>query len=212
MKSSLLCFACLLILSCHANNEEVKIKPAPTDSAADSGTTEWQRFHEALDSIYDQLPQVLKNNSMNSQWVIIAHLGIHSGLPRMALIDIKRRKIIDSGCVAHGYGNEAFSRKASFSNKPNSYCSSMGKYRIGRKYKGNFGLSYKLHGLDNTNSNAYARFIVLHAYECIPDEYPFPSYTCNSQGCPMISPHFLARLSTYIDTSDKPLLLWILSK
>lgn len=97
----LLClFTNIIILSCDANNEEVKIKPAPTDSAADSRTTEWQRFHEALDSIYDQLPQVLKNNSMNSQWAIIAHLGIHCGLPRMALIDIKRRKIIDSGCMA----------------------------------------------------------------------------------------------------------------
>jgi hypothetical protein len=208
MKHLLVCIALLQLLSCRANNTDAITKPAPGEP--DLRTAEWQRFHNSIDSIRKLLPHVLDYNGMNSRLVIVANLGIHSGLPRMILLDLTNNKIIDRGCVAHGYGKETFAERASFSNTPNSYCSSAGKYKVGKKYKGSFGVSYKLFGLDTSNSNAYKRFIVLHSYECVSDAEIYPAYTCNSQGCPMISPQFLKRLSVYIDSSDKPLLLWIL--
>ena len=100
-------------------------------------------------------------------------------------------------------------KKAVFSNTPNSLCSSLGKYKIGVKYNGRFGKAYKLHGLENTNNKAYERYIVLHGYDCVPDETLYPEYLCNSEGCPMVSYKFLDTLSGYIDNSKKPILLWI---
>jgi hypothetical protein len=93
---------------------------------------------------------------------------------------------------------------------PNSYSSSVGKYKIGAMYKGRFGDAFKLHGLESTNNKAFQRFVVLHAYHCVPDAPLYPDYLCNSLGCPMISYAFLKRIKKTITASEKPMLLWIL--
>ncbi len=50
-------------------------------------------------------------------------------------------------------------------------------------YVGTFGKSYRLKGLDKTNSNALKRAIVLHSYDCIPDTET-RNLACLSLGCP----------------------------
>lgn len=208
MLARILLLVSVILLSCNNQNKAEGNRKANVPKQ-DPAKREWIRFHAAADSLCRILPTYLKEHQFNDQWVLIAHLGIHSGLPRMAFVNIKTKGFADSGCVAHGYGSEIFSEKAVFSNTPNSYCSSKGKYKIGKKYMGNFGASYKLHGLEKTNSNAYSRFVVLHSYYMVPDSTTYPAYIVNSQGCPMVAPEFLYRLSTYIDKSDKPLLLWV---
>jgi hypothetical protein len=199
----------ILLLNCNNDNKaEGHKKPNP--EKLDPAKKDWRKFHAAVDSLCGVLPVFLKENKFNEQWVLVAHLGIHSGLPRMAFVNIKTKTFADSGCVFHGYGAEAFSEKAIFSNTPNSYCSSKGRYKIGKKYNGSFGTSYKLHGLDKTNKNAYARFIVLRSYYMVPEKAAYPAFIMNSQGCPMVSPQYLYRLSKYIDTSERPILLWII--
>ena len=74
---------------------------------------------------------------------------------------------------------------------------------------GTFGLAYKLYGLDNTNSKAFDRFVVLHAHSCVPNEDVDPVPICESWGCPTVAPAFLSELKTVIDKSAKPVLLWI---
>src|ERR1043165_3933703 len=59
-----------------------------------------------------------------------------------------------SGLVAHGCCNETFISHPKFSNSSNSGCSSLGKYKVGSFYTGKYGASYRLYGLDNSNSNA----------------------------------------------------------
>jgi hypothetical protein len=68
-------------------------------------------------------------------------------------------------------------------------------YKICEKYAGSFGTAFKLKGLDSSNSNAFCRFVVLHAYGCIPDTEPYPLPICNSLGCAMVSCQFLKTLS-----------------
>jgi hypothetical protein len=148
-------------------------------------------------------------HGMNDSIAFLANYSLHSGLKRLAVVNIQTGKILDTGLVAHGSGKVVFSATPAFSNTPNSYCSSLGRYRVGAAYAGRFGTSFKLHGLDKTNSNALARFVVLHPYDCVPDEAPYPDYICNSQGCPMVSYAYQKRLSRYIRSSEKPLLLWI---
>lgn len=81
--------------------------------------------------------------------------------------------------------------------------------KIGSSYKGKFGLAYKLHGLDATNSNAYKRFVVLHSHECVPENETAPLPICQSDGCPTVSPDFLKTLSIIIDSSKRAVLLSI---
>lgn len=216
MKSLMLPAALVLLLAC-------QYEPAKSDAASvnksttEDNETRWiqqiqtHRFQQKRDSLRALLPQWLRSNNFNTAQVIIADLSMHSGLPRMVLMDVQTGKVLDSGMVAHGAGGDAFAATARFSNVPNSYCSSLGRYRIGGSYKGNFGTAYKLHGLEASNSNAYERLVVLHAYDCVPDTIPYPDMICNSLGCPMISYNFLNRLSKKIAASDKPMLLWIIN-
>lgn len=168
------------------------------------------RFNNRIDSLIPLAKQFTSANRYNKNIVFIADLSMHSGLERFAVVDLKSDSILHSGLVAHGAGGKYWSKKAVFSNTPNSLCSSPGKYKIGAKYNGRFGKAYKLYGLDNTNNKAFERYIVLHGYDCVPDKYLYPEYLCNSEGCPMVSYKFLDLLSSFIDKSTKPILLWII--
>lgn len=147
-------------------------------------------------------------NNYNTRYCFMADMSITSGSNRFFVFDFVKDTVLLAGLVAHGYGNSSGSN-VSFSNVPGSNCSSPGKYRIANAYNGKFGLAYKLHGLDNTNSNAFNRFVVLHAHECVPEAEVSPGYICMSQGCPTVSPSFLQSLKKFIDGADKPLLLWM---
>lgn len=139
----------------------------------------------------------------------LVDMSIHSGRSRFFVYDLETNRVIMAGLVSHGSCNGVFLDQAKFSNAPGANCTSEGKYKIGEKYRGQYGKSYKLYGLESTNSNAYKRAIVLHAYSCIPDEEIYPRVTCNSSGCAGVSPAFFAKLSSIIDQSNKPIVLWI---
>jgi hypothetical protein len=132
-----------------------------------------------------------------------------SGRFRFFVYDFRKDSILERGLVAHGSCRTRYLDIAQFSNTPESGCSSLGKYKVSHSYNGQFGKAYKLNGLDSTNSNAFKRFVVLHAYDCVPNSEVYPQPICNSLGCPMVSYDFLAKLSAYIDKSPKPILLWI---
>jgi hypothetical protein len=155
------------------------------------------------------LKQYAGKNGYSTNFCFLIDMNLHSGKNRFFVYDLQHDSICTSGLVAHGCGDKYFSAEASFSNKANSYCTSEGKYKIGGKYTGSYSTSYKLHGLDSTNSNAYNRLVVLHAYTCVPDEEPYPQPICNSKGCPMVSYKFLDTLGNYIKKEKKPILLWI---
>ena len=146
---------------------------------------------------------------LSTTYCFLVDMSIHSGRKRFFVFDLERNKVVMSGLVSHGSCNETFLDQAKFSNAPGGNCTSQGKYKIGEKYRGQYGKSYKLYGLESTNSNAYARAIVLHSYSCIPDEEIYPRVACNSSGCAGVSPAFFEKLSSIIDRSKKPIVLWI---
>jgi hypothetical protein len=77
-----------------------------------------------------------------------------------------------------------------------------------KKYKGEYGVAYRMAGLDASNSNALKRNIVLHSMGCMQDkEDNIP--VCISEGCPAVSVKFLSVLSKIIDSRKRPVLLWI---
>jgi hypothetical protein len=155
------------------------------------------------------LKQYALTHRFNGSVCFLVDMNVASGKSRFFVFDLDKDSVILAGLVAHGSCDAGFQTDPRFSNTPNSGCSSLGKYKIGNHYQGNFGLAYKLYGLDSLNSHAYERNIVLHSYDCVPEQETDPIPICNSRGCPMVSPGFLNQLALIIDQSKKPILLWI---
>ncbi len=155
----------------------------------------------------EQIKKYAKDNGYNTSYCFMVDMHILSGRQRFFVYNLIKDSIELSGLVTHGSGSDRGNEDLYFSNIPNSNCTSLGKYKIGKSYYGKFGLAYKLHGLDNTNSKAFERFVVLHAHECVPNEEVSPLDICQSWGCPTVAPYFLAQLKKYIDKSEKAILM-----
>jgi len=157
-----------------------------------------------------QVKNYVNDMGYNTEYCFFIDMRIPSGKNRFFVYNLKDDSIEIAGLVAHGRGSDIGSPDALvFSNEPNSYCTSLGKYKLGGSYSGSFGLSYKLYGLDKTNNRAFERSVVLHSFCGVPNKEVYPAPICKSEGCPTVSPAFLAQLKTYLDNSDKPVLLWI---
>jgi len=148
-------------------------------------------------------------HGFNEKYCFLMDMRIASGKNRFFVYNLDSDSVEMAGLVAHGSGVGNTSETPTFSNTPNSYCTSLGRYRIGNSYTGKFGLAYKLYGLDKTNNKAFDRFVVLHAHACVPAGEVAPSSICESWGCPTVAPAFLTRLKSYLDRSADPILLWI---
>ncbi|WP_163398831.1 murein L,D-transpeptidase catalytic domain-containing protein [Flavobacterium fluviatile] len=149
----------------------------------------------------------LANSKYNSKIAFFVDMRIPSGKNRFFVYDLQNNKIIDQGLVAHGCGSETgIKGQLKFSNVPNSNSTSLGKYSIGSNYNGIFGKAYRLHGLEETNSNAFKRAIVLHHYSAVPYEEQ-DHYISRSHGCPMVNEQFFKRIEKIIDSSKSNILL-----
>ena len=147
------------------------------------------------------------NSKYNNELAFFIDMRIMSGKNRFIVYDLKNDKIVDQGLVAHGIGSETQNNeKLKFSNVNSSFCTALGKYYIGKDYLGKFGKAYKLYGLDPTNSNAFARSIVLHKYDKVPYEEQDRAI-CHSLGCPMVNEIYYGRIEKLIDTSKRNIIL-----
>lgn len=149
------------------------------------------------------------NNGFDVSYCFMIDMRLPSGKNRFFVYNLLKDSLEIAGLVTHGKGSENESGSLIFSNTPNSNCTSLGKYKIGNSYNGNFGLSYKLMGLDKTNSRALDRAVVLHSYCGVPKDEVYPAPICVSEGCPAVSPAFFTQLKAYMDESQEPILLWI---
>jgi hypothetical protein len=159
----------------------------------------------------DDLKEYLKTNNYNTAYCFLVDMSIPSGKKRFFVYNLSTDMIEESSLVSHGIGsnNKETDEAMQFSNAPSSMQTSLGKYKIGTSYNGNFGLAFKLYGLDKTNDKAYERTIVLHAHSSIPTTETYPIPISVSLGCPTVAPSFLGTLSNYIKESKKPILMWI---
>lgn len=155
-----------------------------------------------------EIKDYIKGKNYNQDLAVFINFKIHSGKYRYFVYDLKNDKILQKAVVAHGSGSVVKnSQNLQFSNIDGSFQSSLGKYEIKESYSGKFGKSYRLNGLDPTNSNAMSRAIVLHSYGCIPDkESTDPA--CLSLGCPMLSQNAFNQTAKYIDQSKQSIILY----
>jgi hypothetical protein len=148
-------------------------------------------------------------NGLSTDYCFLVDMSLPSGRNRFFAYDLSKNAIIFSTLVAHGSCNETFLSRPRFSNEAKSGCSSLGKYKVGEFYTGQYGKSYRLHGLDNCNSNAYKRAVVIHGFGCVPDQEIYPRVLCNSLGCVMVSYKSFDKISRIIRKTEKPIVLWI---
>ena len=93
----------------------------------------------------------------------IADFGLHSAKPRFHFVNLERSEV-QSYHVSHGtgsdYQHDGWLKQ--FSNAEGSNATSRGAYVTWEWYKGRYGTSVRLGGLDETNNAALRRYIVMH--------------------------------------------------
>ena len=196
-------------------NENSFIAPVHTTAGEDSAANKIENKYKAAVSRLKQQGQAIasyaKANNYNTEIVFLMDMTLPSGKNRFFVYNISKDEVEAASLVTHGFGSNKYDNDdpLEFSNVPDSKKTSLGKYKIGKSYFGQFGLAYRLYGLDSTNDKAFERDIVLHSHKRVPDKETFPGYIIVSSGCPTVSPAFLTRLDGYIKNSKKPILLWI---
>ncbi|TXH56176.1 MAG: hypothetical protein E6Q89_05805 [Bacteroidia bacterium] len=185
----LILFSILLTLcSCEVNAQKSSTQENNEVEQALVSTLDTALYQSRLEDKITQLQDYLKKNTKyNQKLAVLIDMKKPSQYKRFYVVNMDSLTVISSGLVAHGSGSETIKKDSlQFSNTPNSYMTSLGKYKIGVSYVGNFGKSYKLHGLEPSNSKAFERFVVLHPYGCVPDHEQLEPI-CHSLGCPMLS-------------------------
>src|SRR5215203_2713524 len=150
----------------------------------------------------------VKQNHFDTSYYFFINMSLPANHKRFFIYDLQRNAILNSGLVTHGNCNQYWLRERKYGNEIGCGCTSLGKYKIGISYQGKFGLAFKLHGLEETNSNAYKRYVVLHSHGCVPNT-EVRDEICQSNGCPTVAPEFLKQLEVLIKELNRPPLLWI---
>jgi hypothetical protein len=154
------------------------------------------------------LREFAKKENYSSSIGILIDMTIASRKKRFFVVNLQNDSILISGLCAHGQGDDVNREEVVFSNKPGSYCTSAGRYKLGVKFEGDYGTGYILHGLDSTNSNALKREIVFHYYFKVADREN-ENVVCRSNGCPMVSEKTFRATEKLIDAESRPVLMWI---
>ncbi len=188
--------------------EKTKVEPTPIKE--EEKATPPSSENTAIRNILTQkVNNYAIQNDLSTEYCFLVDMSLPSGRNRFFIYDLKKNTIINSGLVSHGSCNETFLARPKFSNESKSGCSSLGKFKVGEFYTGKYGKSFRLYGLDNCNSNAFKRAVVIHGYDCVPDVEIYPRVLCNSLGCVMVSYNFFDKVSRIIRKSEKPIVLWI---
>jgi hypothetical protein len=128
----------------------------------------------------------------------VIDFSAHSALPRFHFADLENGRV-ESFRVAHGTGSDPQHDGwlKNFSNVSGSNATSRGAYVTWEWYKGRYGTSVRLGGLDPDNSNALERLIVMHpASYCTPEHVERWGRLGRSNGCFALSPEdFLIALT-----------------
>ncbi|MDR2949047.1 MAG: murein L,D-transpeptidase catalytic domain family protein [Prevotella sp.] len=161
----------------------------------------------------DSAKMFYKQKDYNMQYCILIDFSIHSGKNRFFVWDFAKDTIRHESLCCHGYGKESTQSKPVFSNVEGSYCSSLGKYKMGIRSYSSWGINahYKMHGLEKTNNNAFKRIVVLHSHNPVPEEEIYPNHLPLgwSQGCPVISNNIMRKVDALLKDTKKPVLMWI---
>ncbi len=141
---------------------------------------EYSTFLKAIHG-YNKIP------SKKEGYITIVDFSKPSSEERFFVIDLENKKVDYITYVTHGK-NTGLDMAVKFSNKMNSYQSSLGFYLTDNTYNGSNGYSLRLRGLEpGINSNALDRNIVVHGADYATKEFMEKyGFLGRSLGCPAI--------------------------
>ena len=162
------------------------------------------------------LKKYCDKNGLSRNYAIVVDFSNPSGKHRFFVCDLKNPTILASSLCAHGAGKGSSKKEPVFSNEMGSNCSSLGHYKITGKHRmSSSGLpSFKLVGLDKTNSNAERRGILIHSAKLISmfrwGIYPFylPMDKRISSGCFAVDIDMMDVIEQLVNKEQKPILLY----
>jgi len=170
------------------------------DLAETSSASRYASIYNELDANSFTLPnfncftlamngfQKLKERGIIQKNILtLVDFSLSSNKKRLWVIDLDRGKVLFQTLVAHGRNTgEEFA--SNFSNKAESYQSSIGFYATGEIYNGKHGLSLKLDGLEKgLNDKARDRAVVIHGADYVSESFIRQNKRLGrSQGCPAI--------------------------
>uniref|UniRef100_UPI004049995B murein L,D-transpeptidase catalytic domain family protein n=1 Tax=Flavobacterium sp. TaxID=239 RepID=UPI004049995B len=159
-----------------------------------------QLFFESLDANNFSLPrlesftkafegyiQLKEQGIIVKNYLTIVDFSLSSTEERLWVVDMLNKKVVLQSLVAHGRNSgDEFASK--FSNKAESYQSSLGFYATGEVYQGKHGLSLRLDGLEyGINDNARERAVVIHGADYVSDKFAKSNGRLGrSLGCPAV--------------------------
>jgi hypothetical protein len=154
---------------------------------------------EALDLALKGYESLLQQGVVNnSQFLSIIDFSQSSRNKRFYLLDVKNQKLVKNTFVAHGK-NSGVEQAEKFSNKLNSFQSSLGFYLTKATYIGKRGFSLRLAGLDKGfNNNAEVRGVVMHGSSYVSEERAINGFVGRSQGCPALPESDYIEVINYI--------------
>lgn len=159
---------------------------------------------------HDNLLDYCNTNGFSTKYCIIVDFSKPSGLNRFYIYDFEKREIIHKSLCSNGRGKENNPFCTTFSNQPNSNYSSLGKYRLGNLRKmtdPDFGEGFVVYGLENTNSNAFSRGIMIHKGNPNFEIFPFPGLLV-SKGCFAVSASMIKHIKIIKKETNKPILIY----
>ena len=186
------------------------------EKTAGTITTEEEDPMALLQAKADSAEAYCREHKMNTDVCFLIDMSIHPGKKRLFAWDFNQKEVLFSGICCHGAGGNSTGRKPEFSNEPGSNCTSIGRYKLGIRSYSNWGIRvhYKMHGLEETNNNAYKRYVVFHSHTPVPDTeiYPLTPPLGWSLGCPVVSDEIMKKVDALlkdIDSTKNPVLMWI---
>jgi hypothetical protein len=150
-----------------------------------------QLSREAFDYAVQGFYQLQQTGMIQEHILTIADFSLPSTKKRLFIIDMANARLLMNTFVAHGR-NSGKVMATQFSNKLNSFKSSLGFYITSNTYRGEHGYSLRLEGVEKgINDNAFDRNIVLHGADYVNEKYiARKGYIGRSLGCPAV-PHKL---------------------
>ncbi len=117
---------------------------------------------ESFKAAYKGYFKLKQEGKIEKEILTIIDFTLSSTEKRMWVIDMRTNEVIFQTVVSHGR-NSGMEYANDFSNRPESYKSSLGFYKTAETYMGKHGLSLRLDGLESgINDNARRRDIVIH--------------------------------------------------
>lgn len=154
---------------------------------------------ESFEVAFEGYENLKSQNKLENNILTIIDFSLSSNQKRLWIIDMVSNVVLYHTLVAHGRNSgEEFA--TNFSNKSESYKSSLGFYLTAEIYTGKHGSSLRLDGIEKgINDNARERAIVIHGADYVSETFARNNGRLGrSQGCPALPSNLTSKIISKI--------------